>query len=788
MSDERNNGSNYSWSKRRELINAAFENQRALAPPLNEISSPDIQAGVGAPQRSIWMIWREILRRWRHGFLVCTALGLLGGLLVTALRTPMYQGRALMEIEDLNEDFLNMKQVTPVRESGPWDSITDLQTQVKTLQSGHLLEHALRRLDADVQDIDSWHPPISTWSKFWHVRSPERAADLSSPELLARRVKARIVPQTKDVEVLVEASNPRLAAALANAICQEFVQENVEARWNLSRQTGEWLDELLKDMRAKLARSEAALQRYAESAGLVFNSDQKSVSNDKLHQIQDELTRARAEREEKQARFELAAKSPDEALPEVLDDKSLADYQAKLTDLRRQAAEISTAYTPEYSKLKKLQAQIATLEDSIRQQRQDVLQRIQNEYWAAARRESLLENDYNAQSRSVSLEAEKGVQYNVLQREVEGNRQAYDAMLQRVQEATIAAGMRASNVRMVDPALPSKAPYRPNVILNSIVGLFSGMILGGVYVLVRDSTDSSFRQPGDGTQYLKVAELGFIVHVDTKKGKALAASARPLLAGSGWRGGRPVLVSGFEDTEAAMVADSFRGILTSLRFSTGAADRPCILAVTSPGPREGKTTAVANLGMALAESKSRVLLIDGDLRRGQLSALLGASGTGGLLKLLQAAPDTNPLSYVEATGIPGLSVLGGDRTTIAAYPLLQSGRLPRILSPLKENFDIILIDTAPVLTAPDTRILGRSADGVILLVRAGKTDRQAALAAAQRLVDDGSLLLGTIFNDWDPKDSFGSYYGYYGKTYFSDKSERDRSHSTGVIHSNELPT
>lgn len=766
MPNKRTNGPDYGAKNGSDPL-SVLEARPAIPVAVNDAYQFGAQAEMS---KSLFMRCLEVLQRWRRGFLLFSAVGLLAAIGITAVKTPMYQAHAVMEIDDMNEDFLNMKQVTPVHETGPFDSITDLETQVRAIESDGLLQHAASRVGSARGSIDSWRPQVSGWRRFIHAAAPEKTSDFDSPEVLGRRMKARILPQTKDVEVSVDSSNPDLAAALANAICDEFIEENVEARWNVSRQTGEWLDRLLKEMRARLAHSEEALQQYAESAGLVFNSDRKSVSDDKLHEIQDELSKARADREAKQARYELVRKNSSQALPELSDDASLTDYESKLTDLKRQAADISTTYTPAYTKLRKLEAQIASLEDSIRQERQDVIQRIENDFWAAARRESLLERDYNAQSRSVSLEAEKGVQYNVLQREVDSNRQAYDTMLQRAQEATIAAGMRASNVRMVDPASAPKVPYKPSLMLNLLVGLFFGMMLGSVYVLVRESTDAAFRHPGDGVQYLNVAELGFIVHLNAKDLPHRSRSS-PVLFSAGSNTKAPPLLGSFSNSEAVKAIDSFHGIVTSLRFWMRADEKSYVLTLTSPGPGEGKTTAVANLGLALAEANTRVLLIDGDLRRGKLSTLLHASGRGGLLEVLQAAPNVNPLTYVEQTGVPGLSLLGGDRLTIAGCPLLQSKPMDGILQQLKEHFDVILIDTAPVLTAPDTRILGRSADGVILVTRAGKTNRQAAAAALQRLTQDGSAIVGTIFNDWNPRDSLGSYYPYYHETPVSSQEQ-----------------
>ena len=146
--------------------------------------------------------------------------------------------------------------------------------------------------------------------------------------------------------------------------------------------------------------------------------------------------------------------SPPEALPDVLNDLSLRDYQTKLTELHRQEAELAATYKPEYSKVKEVDAQIAPLQAAVEHERQAILERIRNEFEEAQRREKLLEADYAVQSKVVTQDAEKAIQYNILKREVDTNQQIYEAVMQRVKESSITSAMRASNVRIVDPAKP----------------------------------------------------------------------------------------------------------------------------------------------------------------------------------------------------------------------------------------------------------------------------------------------------------------------------------------------
>ena len=326
----------------------------------------------------------------------------------------------------------------------------------------------------------------------------------------AKSMKVRAAGQTRIIELLVDSTDPRLAAAFANTITNEFIEQNMEARWQMSQRTGDWLSRQLDDMRLKLERSEDALQAYARQTGLMFTSEKTNVSDDKLKQLQEELSRAQADRMIKQSRYELTRSATPDTLPDVLNDSNLRDVQTKLTDLRRQEAELSTTYKADYTKVKKIQAQIASLETALETERAAILSRIRNEYDEAQRREKLLAAAYGSQAQVVTHDSEKEIQYNILKREVESNRQLYEAMLQRVKESAIASAMKASNVRVVDAAKTPKKPYKPDMPMNAGLGLLAGGFLGIAFVIMRERANRTLQQPGDAPFLLNVPELGAI--------------------------------------------------------------------------------------------------------------------------------------------------------------------------------------------------------------------------------------------------------------------------------------
>ena len=221
--------------------------------------------------------------------------------------------------------------------------------------------------------------------------------------------------------------------------------------------------------------------------------------------------------------------------------------------------------------------------------------------------------------------------------------------------------------------------------------------------------------------------------------------------------------------KASMVAESFRVVLTSLLFSGKNGFRPKTILMTSSGPAEGKTTVTCNLAIALAEIKKRTLLIDADLRKPRIHTIFMVNNEKGLSTLLEESTvdQAAVMALIQETTVPGLFILPSGPSTQAAASLLYSNSLQEIFRIANQHFEMVLIDTPPMLQMPDARVVSRFTDGVVLVARAGHTTRDAAQAVRQRLAQDQTPILGTILNDWDPKNSSGGYYGYYkGGSYY----------------------
>ncbi len=724
--------------------------------------------------------WR-ILRRRQGTLFLIAAVGAVLGFVVTLPQTPVYQARTSVEIVGLNNNFLNIKEADPLNENNASADPVDIQTQIKILQSESLVDSVLAKLKKGHTATPA-AASGSGWRKLLNLPEAEAVDSRDkSAAYAASHYKVRASGPTRIIEITVDSTSPQLATEFANMMTSEYIDQNLESRSHMNQHTSEFLARQLDDMRVRLEHSEDNLQAYARQAGLLFTGDQKNnVSEEKLLQLQQALSTAQSDRISKQSRWEMANSSPAEALPDVLNDSTLREYQSKLTDLQRQIAELRTTYTPASSKVQKLEVQLATIESALTVERADILKRIKNEYDEALRRESLLTADYSAQRATVTGESEKAVQYDIMKHEVESNRQIYDAMLQQLKQASLASALRASNARVVDPAKVPQRPYKPNIPLSTGLGLLTGIFFGATFVIVQERADRTIQAPGETQILLNVPELGIVPAETAGRRLRLHYASAETVAHEGGEaeedGATPALPTRIELTmwqrRPSPVAESFRATLVSILFSGENGNRPRVMVVTSANPSEGKSTVVSNLGIAVAEVNQKVLLIDADLRKPRLHDVFNLKNDRGLSDLLRSKDSISAAldGAIQQTDIPDLYVLTSGSRTLAATSLLYSNRMPELLQKLRTEFETIFIDSPPMLQIPDSRVLGRMVDRVILVVRAGKTTRDAALAARQRFSEDGTRMLGTILNGWDPKRSPNGYYGYhngYSNGYYS---------------------
>jgi polysaccharide biosynthesis transport protein len=708
------------------------------------------------------------------------AIGLVAGLVVSILTTPSFRARASLQLEGFNDEQF-FRSITPISLQIPNATPESyLQNQVKVLQSETLARRVANKLG-----MQSENEPVKTpgflsriRNRFGISRSWPTTPENRSMQKVQDNLTVRTSMQSQVIELLYDAPDPIAAALGANAAASEFIELNREARAQVVKDSTEWLRKQAADMKIRLEAANRQLQDYARTSGLVFAGTHSTLAEDRMRQIQDALSRAEADRAAKQSRYETTLANGGDPVTDAVSTGPLKEYQVNLQTMRRELAQLRTLYTPSHYKVQSLMAQIAETEKAIDNERKEILGRIRNEYQTGAGLEQLLSRAHERQLRTVEQQMQKERHYDVLKSEIDTTQKLYDSMLQKVEEAGVASALRSTNVRIIDSATPPSSPYTPKTALNMAIGLVIGTFLGVGLVFVSERT-VKVKSPGESL--LNVPELGVIPSardaLDLPRRSLIRL--RPRSTGVGivtWNQG------------SSIWSEAFRGALTSILFSIGrnrgprnpvsGRQRGRTLVVTSIDAAEGKTTVLGHLGIAAAERKQRVLLIDADLRRPRLHELFHLSNERGLTDLLQRSHsvefvDNSPLNALaQQTQVPDLWVLtrgpeGGPGS------LLYSADLSGILQRFKREFDLILIDTAPMSLYSDARFLGRLSDGVVMVVRSNTKSREELQAAYMRFVQDQIPVLGTILNDWSM--DAGQCRSY--KRYYHDYQAQSVSHT-----------
>jgi len=742
--------------------------------PDRPVELPQVDVAAAPAYYTLADCWHIIVRH-KTTLLRFALVGLVGAILISLLQTPLYRARTSVEIQDFNENFLAIKSVDPANSAGSYTTPESyMGTQVKILQSESLLERVIGKLSLyETLPATGWRELGSRVRRKLGLSTPSSGPPPTEALIrqAERNLTVRVPARTRLLEVLYESPDPKLASDFANTLVTEFVEQSQEMRWKSTQRTAEWLTSHLAEMKLKLEQSEAQLQDYARSSGMTLTSEKDNIAEIRLKELQEELSKAQADRVARQASYEESIGKPADSLPEMLEHLTLRDYRLKLTDLQRQLVELSATLTPTHYKVQRVQAQIAELESAMQIERVNVLHRIGNEYLAARRRERLLAQVYADQEKIVADQSNKAIHYSMLKREVDSSRQLYESMQQRVKEASLATAMRASNVLVVDPAKPPLFPYKPNMAMNVAWGLLSAVSFGLGFVMFRERFDRRIRAPGDAQVYLNLPELGVVPLAQLPSSRHISDGlhARPTLTLSSGRervsslGDCPELATW--QCKTSVVAECVRTTLISILLPDQNGGLPRLLVITSPSPGDGKTTVVSNLSIAMAEIRRKVVLIDGDLRRPRLHKVFGVPNDSGLGNVLRAGTslETTPImNLLCKTKISGLYLLPGGSSPISPSILLNSPRMSALLDCLRREFDMVLVDAPPVIHLADARVLGRLADGVILVIRSGQTTPESAINACQGFVEDGTRVLGTVLNSWDPKTSRYHGYGSYG--------------------------
>jgi polysaccharide biosynthesis transport protein len=710
------------------------------------------------------------IRLLRKYWLLLAALMILGagaGFVSVLLSAPKYNSRLLMEVQNSNGNLTNVG--IPDSGGDPNYEVT-IETQVGILNSGSFLRKGADRMQSDM-------PPLAPTGRDIFSRLRQRFRPATQDPIEAARVgravamstfQARPITRTRLIELTCESTSPDVAAQFLNSMAAEFSDDGSRSRMQTAQRTSEWLAAEIEETKTKVQEAEEHLRDFVQSSGNVFAGQDVTLEDTKLNQLKGELAKVQSERIARQTRYEQTLHNAPESLGEILDDPVLRGYQAQLDGFKRDKAALETIYTPKHEKVQKIDAQIGSIEKAYAAEINSVKGRIKSDYEASVRQERLLTSAYGGQSQRVGSEAGKAAEYNSLKREVETQRTQYQNLLVKQSESSMGASVPINPVRVVEAATAPEVPYAPRPVLNISFGTMFGLVLAGGLVFLSERMDGSIKAPGASRRMFNAPELGVIPNLGPNANALAKTTVRGLARARALNGTQedPATALATWQSGPAFIAESFRGTLASILRNQATGKTQKMIMITSPGPAEGKTTVVQNLGIALAETGRRVLLVDADFRRPHLHREFSLPNEWGLIDLLledQPLSEYPPERLGSFTGLPGLSILPNRVTENNVSKALYSPRLRTILESLTKRYDMVLVDAPPLLSVADARIIAPLTDALILVLRAGVTNRDSAMEAYQRIQEDGLTLLGTVLTDYNLSgDRKRQYYYDYG--------------------------
>ena len=671
---------------------------------------------------------------------------------------PIYTATARIEIDRENDGVLPFNG--PANSDGMFeDMATYVATQSKILTSDTMAMQTIKSLHLD-QDPRfggvAPDPSTLTVAQTNDVHGPPPAL---GPYLGGLSIAQ--VPDTRLLDVTYTSTDPKLAALIVNTHINNFIEQNFRSRYEATTQASNWLAGQLDELKAKVETSEDARINY-ERANEIWTLDEKSdVSTQKLADINKELTEAQSERISKEAVYQLAQSGNYDAIPAIRSNPVIADISKQQNGLSAQYADALSQYGPKFPKVVRLQAQLQDLDQLADREKKNVVNEIEADYRGSRQRELLLQQALDDQKAETSSQANKMVEYDILKREAETNKQLYDGLLQKLKEAGISAGLRSSNIRVVDPALVPATPSRPQKSKNIALAVLVGLVGGVGLALLREYLDNTVKNPDDVERLSRLPSLAVVPMFALPNGRNRAGL--PKLKGPDGPDARVELVSHLQPQSP--ISEAFRSLRTSLLLSQ--AERPPqVILMTSALPREGKTTAAVNLAVTLAQLGDKTLLVDGDLRKPGISrALSMADGKHNGLSSYLAGVSTLDLVTVPHPGISNLSAIPTGPVPPNPADLLSSYRLQEMVIELRKRYKFIVIDSPPIMAATDALILSSIVDGVLIVVRCGQTPKEAFTRARDLLTSVKCRLLGVVLNAVDAGTP--NYYYSYGYSPYS---------------------
>lgn len=677
------------------------------------------------------------------------------------LMKPIYKSTAVVRIDKENPNVLAFKDVQLVTPDEDYYA-----TQYKILKSRSLAKKTIQMLALD-KDPD-FNPGLKK-GFFSSVKAtltgvipffgrpggnPQSETTDEQYGYLVDRFTGmqEVVPIQKSqlVQLSFLSPNPALAQKVANGMAAAYIDFNIDSGLDASQNAGKFLEKQLDILKSKLESSEVTLNKYSSDNEMLFideNHERQSILNQKLTEISTALNTATTGRIQAEALFrEIRESGPEN--PVIMNNPLIHELKKEYASLESEYSNLSKLYKPEFPKMKRLQTQMDAVSNRIAEEKRSLAKAVESDYSAALKKEKYLAGEFDNNKRKMLDFQKRNIQYQILKRDVDANRELYTSLLQRMKEISVSATKTTTNIQILDAAEYPKKPFKPdksrNILLAAVFGLLGGI---GLAFFI-EYFDNTIKDTGEIEKRLRLPTLGLIPH------QRLPESVkRPLLAYSKNRGA---------------VAEAFRSIGTFILLSS-AARPPKTILVTSPGEREGKTTICINTAMALAESIGNGVIIDADLRKPKLNHCFDVENETGLTTYLSGNMEFEG-SLIKKTAINGLSIITSGPVPPNPSELIVSKRMKDLIDGLQSLFDFIIIDSVPVMGIPDSIYLSSIVDGSVIVIKAGETSRNALMETKKIFRSINSKILGVIINGIRENDLKYNYYSNYYSSYFKEQA------------------
>ena len=732
------------------------------APPPQAQTVEEESEGDELNLRELWQV--IVKRRWTiliFALIVVTAV-----VTATFLMTPIYRASLTLQIDREDIKIVQTGEVTP-EESGRGGQ-DYYQTQYELLKSRSLALRVVNQLG--LANLPPPPPSLLTefkaWLASWLPKTSEAQGSerpISENDRLEGVVSGFLsgltvepVRNSRLAKLHYDSPDPQQAAAILNTLVKNYINMNMERRFDASTYARNFLQERLQQVKAKLEESEQQLVEFARKEQIISVDDKQNTTSQTLTATNAALAEAEKKRIAAEANYRQVMSARGQGLSQILDSKIIQTLKETKAKLEAQYQENLSIYKPAYPTMVQLRNQISQVDTLINQEVNNIRAAVTASYEAARSEESLLRTRLEQLKQDVLSLQDRSIQINILRREVDTNRQLYDGLLQRFKEVGVAAGIGTNNISVVDEAKVPSWPHKPNLRMNALLALVLGLLGGVGLAFLFEHLDDTFRRPEELEKLLGLPVLGVIPKTALARGD-----------------NRPMALVGHDDPRSAF-AEAYRSVRTALQFST-ASGVPRLLTVTSAMAGEGKSTTALSLAIQFAQAGKRTLLIEADLRKPSLHRMLNLDNQVGLTNYL-AGGEAQPVDIAKPTHITNLFAIPSGPLPPNPVDLLSSARMVELLSLAAGKFDQVIVDSPPLLGLADALIIGNLCEGTLLTVAMGSTPRGYALGALKRLRGTRVHVLGTILTKLETRaGGYGYYrsYYYYNTGYYGEAAPTD---------------